>query len=199
MLKILGRKEFDGLTPIVSFISDKFTKDFFGKEFFRSGLWLEYWENDIINFKFNCFCNTVTIYSGWFSSQQTEENLKTFFNLVVNPDDLFDFLDNEVTIKLIYTIPKDSNCITKVWKYNFNHYFHRLSYDDAFFNDYREYTINDTKTIRCLPYSWGAGLRLYSPDNMNLDDKLYWFNLFLIKLYVTRWYKRSDKKRECIS
>ena len=194
MLRILNRKEFLGLTPIATFKDNIFYDGFFGERFFKTGIWCEYWENDIINFKFNFLNDRVTIYSGWFSSQYDEKDLETFFKLVVKNEELLEFLDKEVTLEIKTSLPKESDLITKIWKFNFDHYFYNVDCEDDFFSKYYEILLNNTKIIRCLPYNWGSGLKLYCPDKLDLDDKIYWFNLCLLKLYVTRWYKRSDKK-----
>lgn len=195
MLRIINRKEFKGLTPIATIIDNRFSNDFFGENFFRKGEWFEYWENQIINFKFHSLYNVITIYSGQFTSLFKKEDLEVFFKLVVNPENLLEFLDKEVTLEIKRSIPKDSEEITKIWKYDFDKYFYTLG-NESFFEEYHEILLNNTKIIKCLPYSWGCGFKLYCPDKLDLDDKLYWFNLCLLKLYATNWYKRSNKKCE---
>lgn len=194
MLRILNKKDFQGLTQVAILKDDRFSSDFFGEKFFETGIWYEYWENEIINFRFHSLYNIITIYSGWFSSQYQEKDLETFFKVVVKPEEILEFLDKEVTLEIKNSIPKESDLITKVWKYDFEKYFCNVDQEDKFFTEHHEILLNNTKIIRCLPYNWGSGLKLYCPDKLDLDDKIYWFNLCLLKLYVTRWYKRSDKK-----
>ena len=194
MLRILNKKDFQGLTQVAILKDDRFYCDFFGESFFETGVWYEYWENEIINFKFHALYDIITIYSGWFSSQHQEKDLETFFKIAVKPEEILEFLDKEVTLEIKNSIPGGSDLITKVWKYDFKKYFYNVDPGDKFFKEHHEILLNNTKIIRGLPYNWGSGLKLYCPDKLDLDDKIYWFNLCLLKLYVTRWYKRSDKE-----
>lgn len=197
MLRILSKNDFKGLQvhTTLPVISEEF-EDIFDNGLFKLGLWLEYWENPVINFKFHIFENVVTIYSGNFSSQFSKVDLETFFRGTVHLEDLYEWVKNEVTIDILDRKSKESDEITEIWKYDtkiFYGYWNKIMTEtDVLFKNYYEFLLQNTKTIRSLPYTWGQGLLLRCIDPQNIDDKIYWTNLCALKLYVTRKYNGSN-------
>ena len=197
MLRILSKNDFKGLQVHTTLpdISEEF-EDVFDNGLFKLGLWLEYWENPVINFKFHVFENVVTIYSGNFSSQFSKEDLETFFRGTVHLGDLYEWVKTDINIEIKDKQSKESDQITEIWKYDtkiFYGYWNKIMTEtDVLFKNYYEFLLQNTKIVRSLPYTWGQGLLLRCMDPQNTDDKIYWTNLCALKLYVTRKYNGSN-------
>lgn len=194
MLKVLSKKDFIG-TPVhttLPHLFEEYEEFMDTNRIFKEGLWLEYWDNPVINFKFHVLSGIVTIYSGDFSSNFTQSELEIFFRGVVYIDDLFEWIGNKVTLEVKEKLPKDSDKITELWKYDTEIYFgyenEIMKPEDPLFSNYYEFLVQNTKIIRSLPYTWGTGLKFRCLDPKDIDDKLYWINLCALKLYVTRKY-----------
>ena len=186
MLRILSKKDFTGSTPLFTFpeLTDEFN-EFQNLGIWREGLWLEYWENQIINFKFHVYSGIVTIYSGWFISQYSESEITTFWKETIHFSDLLEWIKNDVDLKVISHTPREDPSLTKIWKYDYECYIYGLpdaSREDPIFKNHTEFLVQNTKIIRSLPYDWGTGLKLYGPDLDDIDEKIYWFNLVFSKL-----------------
>lgn len=190
MLRVLNKTEFQNLdiqTSLIN-ISDEFL-EFIWSGFYREGLWLEYWENPVINFKFNIVGGIVTIYKGDFSSLFTTKELELFFNNNVHVRDLLDWARDNVNLEVVKTLPMNSKKITKIWKYDYKYYLSlssALKEDNPIFKNYYEFNIQNTKIIKSLPYMW-CSLSLYCENSKDLDDKIYWINLCMLT-YVARKY-----------
>lgn len=194
MLKILSKKDFVGIPVHVTLPHqfEEYEEFICTNGIYKEGLWLEYWDNQVINFKFHVFSGIVTIYSGDFSSNFTQSELEIFFQGVVHIDDLFEWVKDKVTLEVKEKLPKNSDKITEIWKYDTEIHFGygneiMNSKDPLFYNHY-EFLVQNTKIIRSLPYNWGTGLVFRCLDPKDIDDKLYWINLCALKLYVTRKY-----------
>lgn len=199
MLQIISKKDCLGLTPLYSFLepSEEFQDYAERTGAFKEGLWLEYWENQVINFKFLYLGGIITVYSGNFSSFFTKEELKNFFTGNVHYSDILKWVNNEVSLEILDAKPSNSKEIKNIYKYDVSISFYdsdlfpyiEREKDDLFCN-YYEYKIQNSKIIRCLPNIWG-GFRFYSPEK-DIDEKLYWINLCALKIYVTRKYSTSN-------
>lgn len=193
MLRILSKKDFIGI-PVHVTLPHLFEEyeEFMDNQIFKEGLWLEYWDNPVINFKFHILAGIVTIYSGDFSSSFSREELEIFFKGVIHLDDLFEWIGNKVSLEVKNELPKDSDKITEIWKYDTEIYFGYgnkiMKSEDPLFSNHYEFLVQNTKIIRSLPYNWGTGLKFRCLDPKDIDDKLYWINLCALKLYVTRKY-----------
>ena len=200
MLRILSKKDFQDIQvhTTLPHLFEEYEELMDTNKIFKEGLWLEYWDNQVINFKFHVISGIVTIYSGNFSSNFTQEELDIFFRGVVHIDDLFEWVENNVTLEVKEKLPKASDKITEIRKYDTEIYFGYgndiMKPEDPLFSNYYEFLIQNTKTIRSLPYNWGTGLKFRCLNPKDIDDKLYWINLCALKLYVTRKYSRSNKK-----
>lgn len=188
MLRVLKKTDFQNLEVLTSLpnLSEEFL-ELAWQGFCREGFWLEYWEDPVINFKFNVVGGIVTIYKGKFSSLFTQKELELFFNSNVHVKDIFTWAKYSVSLDVKETLPKDSKKITKIWKYDYKYYFSGIvKPDDPIFTKYHEFTVQNTKIIKSLPYIWNS-LSLYCENFKDLDDKIYWINLCILA-YVARKY-----------
>ena len=205
MLRVLNKKDFSGLSPKLSYLTEvKFNPE---EYIFPEGLWLEYRDDDNpwLTIKLNIIDKLVTIFYNEFTSDYTDEELSIFLKYNLKFDDLLDWVYSNV--EMIETDRKDkkSTDIKNIYLYSFDRYI--LTYNGGggdslnlsdVFSEYVEYVFpQNSVTVRCLPYEWGK-VKFFSPDNLDFDDKIYWFNLCILKLYanVTRQHKGSDKKCE---
>ena len=187
MLRILSKKDFTGITPLFTFpeLTEEFN-EFQALGIWREGLWLEYWENQVINFKFHVYSGIVTIYSGWFISQYSEAEIIIFWKETIHFGDLLEWIKNDIDLKIISQTSEEDPSLTKIWKYDYKCSFY-IFREDRIFKDHTEFLVQNTKIIRSLPYSWGTGLKLYGPGLDDIDEKIYWFNLVFSKLcYMNR-------------
>ena len=110
MLRILSKKDFQDIQvhTTLPHLFEEYEELMDTNKIFKEGLWLEYWDNQVINFKFHVISGIVTIYSGNFSSNFTQEELDIFFRGVVHIDDLFEWVENNVTLEVKEKLPKAS-------------------------------------------------------------------------------------------
>lgn len=151
---------------------------------FSQGIYFEYSENEVIDFKFYYFLNQIAILDGPFSSQFTPQEMESFFDTWVNLDELWDWLDSEVSLKITKVLDKDDRSIQKIWKMNDFFGLDKTKYPELYSN-YYEFQLS-TATIRCMPYNcWSNSLKMYISDENN---KIYWITLWQLK------YQRQSKQ-----
>ena len=198
MLKILSKKSFDGV-PVQTTLSEPSLEfeEIFDDDIFKRGLWLEYWEDQVVNFKFHVILNVVTIYKNEFSAQFTEEELGIFYKSVVHLEDLYQYIDKEISLEVLEKLPGESSKISEIWKHDVKLFLFgnsEFNEKDPIFKNYYGFKLQNTKIVRSLPYLWGSGIKLRCLDTTDLDEKYYWTNLCILKLYVTRKYHNCNQK-----
>lgn len=186
MLRIIKPEK---LEPIYSWSSHDFLRDLFEERIWNEGIFLEYWENQILNFKFSYIDGVITIYSGEFISDYSEEEVKIFFSSNIKIHDTYSWVKDNVKLEILDTRDINDEGIKEIWKYDYEYSNWNDFSNDELFSKYHEYLIQNSVIVRCLPYDWGSIIKMCCPDrNLRLEEKNYWLNLCLTKLYVDRNY-----------
>lgn len=164
---------------------------------FVNGIFFEYIDEDgVTDVKFFYAMNKILILDGPFSSNFSLQEMLAFFECYIHPDDLWTWLDNNVTLRIIKKLPPTDKNISGIWK--MDTFLSVPSKYTELISSYIEYEVSETcgespvstSIVRSLPYYCGSGqIKLSSSDEKN---KTYWITLCLLK--YQRQLKQQSKE-----
>ena len=146
---------------------------------FDGGIYFEYYENDVINFKFFYILGSISILEGPFSSTFSSSEMNSFFDCCIKLSDLEEWLD-QVPFSILKCLNKNDPEIKQIWK--MTHIVDLSRVEDErgvenlceYYYEFKIYSV----TIRSYPYYWTDSIRCEISDENN---KIYWTILCLLK------------------
>lgn len=158
----------------------------FEDDIWRGALCLEYWEDQAVNFKFSVLGDIISLYSNPFVDQFPPEDVERFFKSKVTPEYFYSWVNENITLEVLRTCPIDDPGLSRIWEFSDKRWCSGINEEE-----YTECKILG-RLVRCLPNSWGYGLR-FNCDGTE-KEKLYLYNLYLLKKYATGKYQGSDQE-----
>lgn len=160
------------------------------KSIWTEGLWMEYYEDPVVNFRLFLFNGTISVLPGKFVESFSQEEMEGFISSRINfVKDLEEWVDKEVKLELLESKDITDPFLRGFYKFDWEKYVGKEIQSDIA-GRYNIWSLN-SKIIHSIPYSWTtSGLKFYCKDPLGLFEKMYWFNLCLTKLYVDGKNKR---------
>lgn len=153
------------------------------KEFraYQYGIYFEYFENDLINFKFFYALEKISILDGPFSSKFSLDEMTSFFDCCVDLSELWEWID-QIPFKIIDCLNIYDETISEIWKMT---EIIDLDYFDekvktSLLQYYFEFQVS-TSLIRSLPYRCNRFTSFIEIDVSEEKDKIYWITLCLLR------------------
>lgn len=193
MLSIHRKSDFDSLQVLYTLpgVTDIFKSI---SSLFNGGIFLEYWEDSAINFKFHVFDGIVSIYSGLMSDLYTSDEFQVFFNSVIKLSDLYDWVHSNVTIELIDSVSRDSPKLSKIYKFRGDLDIPEELFREEIDGKCLRFRLQNSVDIQLFPYEWGSYCKYRFSEVMCPSERYYYSRLCIIKLYVEREYKNRDNE-----
>ena len=143
---------------------------------FSEVIYFEYFEDDVINFKFFYYLGVVFILEGSFISEYSSSEVSNFFNCYVQLDELWVWLDNEITFKTIRCLSPEDSDIMGIWKMDYRVDLSQ-ELDSPLLENYYEFQVS-TVIVRSIPYKY---IKIIYLDVSDENNKTYWITLCLLK------------------
>ena len=156
----------------------------------------EYWEDEVVNFKFLIYNNYVSVYRSLFTEMHCESDVELFVRNNINIENLLEWFDKEVSLEVINVSPDDDS-VKEIWKFDYQQC---LTPPLLIEKDKHTVFRVNSQIIESIGYRpWADALKMRGDGITENRDKYYWFNLCLTKLYANRKHQTSDKECERVS
>lgn len=150
----------------------------------NKGILFEYYEDDIINFKFLYALGNVIIHKGPFTENFTKDEMQSFFTSFVKMSELWTWIDNDVDLKVKTDISCNSGGeIHSLWKLVHTGFYSGKDDERKLSKSYFEFEMSveggEPMLIRSFP-KYNELLMGTVPEKHGVES-LYWFTICLIK------------------